>query len=143
MTRQVINQMTQYWIQLNNTGTTAIANMSARVYLNLSEIFAAGLSANNVVVDEYWDQCGTAQLSSALTWDAARQLYYIQITWQGQTFNNGDSCQTQFGIRLSGWQNFWNGANDPSRQGLGTTDKTTTTAIPAYRNGTLVYGSEP
>ena len=136
-------QETQYWVQLNNTGATARTGMSARVYVDLSEVYAAGLSASNVTTTEYWDQCGTAQLGPVTAWDVARRLYYVQISWQGQSFQPNGSCQVQFTVRMANWQTAWNGANDHSFQGLSTGGMATTTNIPAYRNGARVYGVEP
>jgi len=137
------NQETQYRLRLYNDGGGAQTGFTARIYLNLSEIYAAGFTARDVTTAKYWDQCGTVRPGPVTVWDSARSLYYIDLDWQGYSFAARSSCEVQLSIHLVGWQSVWNGANDPAAQGLSSSSYLTTTSIPVYRTGVKVYGNEP
>lgn len=144
------SQKTAYWLKIENTGTTPVSGLKARIYLNLSEIYAAGLTASNVVVDRYWDECTSAQFGTVTAYNAAQYLYYIDVDWSAQTlvvpgpyYTPGSFCNLQFAVRLSTWQNIWNGANDPSYSGTPYGSLGAASSIPAYRNGVIFAGSQP
>ena len=137
------SQETQYRVRLYNDSATAQSGLKARVFLNLSEIAAAGLTPQNVVSVKYWDQCNAVQIGPVTAWDTARSLYYVDLNWRGYSFAKGSFCEVQFSLHLDNWQNFWNGANDPSAQGLGASTYLTTPNLPVYRNGVKVSGIEP
>ncbi len=137
------NQETQYRVRLYNDSGGTQGGLKARIYVNLSELFAAGLTARDVTLAKYWDQCGAVQLGPVTVWDSARSLYYVELTWQGYTFAASSSCEVQFSIHLAGWQAVWNATNDPAAQGLSSSSYLTTTNIPAYRHNMKIYGNEP
>lgn len=137
------SQETQYRVRLYNDSATAQSGLKARVFLNLSEITAAGLAPQNVVSAKYWDQCNAVQIGPVTAWDTARSLYYVDLNWQRYSFAKNSFCEVQFSLHLNNWQNVWNGANDPSAQGLSASVYLTTPNLPAYRNGVKVYGIEP
>ena len=137
------DQETQYRVRLYNDSATAQSGLKARVFLNLSEITAAGLAPQNVVSAKYWDQCNAVQIGPVTAWDTARSLYYVDLNWQRYSFAKNSFCEVQFSLHLNNWQNVWNGANDPSAQGLSASVYLTTPNLPAYRNGVKVYGIEP
>ncbi|MFN8537524.1 MAG: cellulase family glycosylhydrolase [Thermomicrobiales bacterium] len=134
-------QETQYRVRLHNDGTTPQNNLSLRIYVDLSEVFAAGLNVGDLTTDEFWDQCGTANLGPYTRWSG--NVYYVELRWQGQTFAPGSSCEVQFRLRTANWQTAWNAANDYSPQGLDTATYRQTARLPVYRNGTRIYGTEP
>ena len=144
------SQVTRYWLKIENTGTTPVSGLKARIYLNLSEVYAAGLTATSVAVDRDWDECTTAQFGSITAYDAGQYLYYIDVDWSAQTlivpgqyYTPGSFCNLKFGVRLSGWQNNWNGANDYAYQGTPYGNLGSSSSIPAYRNGIIFSGSQP
>lgn len=134
-------QETQYRVRLHNDGATPQNNLSARVFVDLSEVFAAGLGVGDLTTDELWDQCGTASLGPYTRWSGA--IYYVEIRWQSQKFKPGGSCEIQFRLRTANGQAAWNAANDYSFQGLDTTGYRQTQRLPVYRNGTRIAGVEP
>ena len=139
----VQTQETQYRVRLYNNSATAQRGLKARIFLNLSELSAAGLTAQNVVSAKSWDQCNAVRIGPVTAWDSARSLYYVDLNWQGYTFVKNSFCEVQFSLHLSGWQDIWSAANDPSAQGLGASTYLTTQNVPVYRNGVKVYGVEP
>jgi Flp pilus assembly pilin Flp len=144
------SQKTAYWLKIENTGTTPVSGLKARIYLDLSKIYAAGLTASNVMVDRYWDECASAQFGTIATTNAASYVYYIDVDWSaqtlivpGQNYTPGSFCNLQFAVRLSTWQSVWNGANDYSYQGTPYGSLGSSSGIPAYRNGVIFSGSQP
>ena len=101
-----------------NDSATPQSGLTVRVFVDLSEVFAAGLSNTDVVTAKYWDQCGAVVIGPAQNWRTGTTIYAIDLTWQGRTFAPGSSCEVQFSIHPSGWQSVWNSANDYSYQGL-------------------------
>ncbi|MGI8552384.1 MAG: cellulose binding domain-containing protein [Dehalococcoidia bacterium] len=96
------NQQTQYHIRLKNDSSTSQTNLSLRVFLNLSEVYAAGLRASDVTADLYWSQCGAVQLGPLRVWNAAQHLYYLPVAWKAFSFAPHQTCEVQFGLHLRG-----------------------------------------
>ena len=137
------NQETQYRVRLYNDGASAQVGMSARIFLNLSELSAAGLSASDLVNTLYWDSCGGAQVGAPVLWNSAQQIYYVPVGWPNNAIPAHGECEAQFSLHLSSWQNVWNANNDYSYQGLNAWSYTTTQNIPAYLNDTQLSGVTP
>ncbi|MGN6674757.1 MAG: hypothetical protein ACTHMA_15765, partial [Thermomicrobiales bacterium] len=139
----VSNQETQYRVRLYNDSATPQSGLTVRVFVDLSELFAAGLSGADVATAKYWDQCGAVAIGPAQNWRAGTTIYAIDLTWQGYTFAPGSACEVQFSIHPSGWQAVWNSANDYSYQGLNGGAYRRTDRLPVYQNGVRVAGTEP
>lgn len=135
------NQETQYQIRLFNTGAQAQANLKVRIFFDLTEVYAAGLTSSNVLVEKFFDQCSVT-FGPVTVWNAAAKVYYVDVSWGAFSFPANSSCEIHVRPRLDGWQTVWNGANDYSSQGL-TSTYATTQKIPAYQNNVRVYGTEP
>ena len=135
------NQETQYQIRLFNISAQAQANLKVRLFFDLTEVYAAGLTSTNVFVEKFFDQCGVT-FGPVTVWNAAAKVYYVDVSWGGFSFPANSSCEIHVRPRLDGWQTVWNGANDYSSQGL-ISSYTTTQKIPAYQNNVRVYGVEP
>lgn len=127
-------------------------NASVRYYLDLSEIIKAGLlpSAVKVVLrgGAALDQGISA--SGVAPYGSSQSIYYIEISFAGCAISPaGQSAfrrEAQFRVGLSDTapQTLWDPTNDPSYKGLSqTADTTGGWYIPAYENGTLVWGTEP
>lgn len=121
--------------------------LSTRYFFDISELIAAGQSIKDVRVEVYYDQEGAASqhptvLRGPISWDGA-SVYYIEFDWTGADIFG--TREIQFGLianQDSHFKSNWNPANDFSRQGL-TAAYTTTPNITLYRNGALVFGTEP
>lgn len=121
--------------------------LSTRYFFDISELIAAGQSIKDVRVEVYYDQEGAASqhptiLRGPISWDGA-SVYYIEFDWTGADIFG--TREIQFGLianQDSHFKSNWNPTNDYSRQGL-TAAYTTTPNITLYRNGALVFGTEP
>jgi len=121
-----------------------ISDLRFRYFMDLTEVFAAGYTASNITI-------GTNYVEFPVTITGPTQysgnIYYIQVR-----FNDGTSIypggQSEFSaevqVRISApvGTTFWNAANDPSYQGL-TSTETKTPYIPVYNGTTLIFGQEP
>src|SRR5690606_12072446 len=64
------NQEAQYKVRLFNDGSSAVSGVSARIFLDLTELYAAGLTSSDVSFEEFWDQCNQVTLGPLAAWDA-------------------------------------------------------------------------
>ena len=109
--------------------------MSARVYVDLTEVFAAGKTA--VCVERF----DPAAFSCTLV-QYSGNVYYAKLDYGAYSLAAGASVEYKITVRTSDFSNNWNPANDYSRAGLGST-ATVTTRIPVYQGTTLVSGTNP
>jgi hypothetical protein len=137
----ITNQETQYKVKLFNDSASSQANLKVRVFMNLTEVYNAGLTFSDVVAEEFWDQCGSVSYSAATVWNAAQKTYYVDLPF-GNTFTANSVCEVHWRIRLSAWQTVWDGTNDYSYSGL-TSAYSVTQKMPVYQNNVRVYGTEP
>lgn len=122
--------------------------MSARYYLNISEMLAAGQTIGDVSLEIYYDQERTVsgkavKVIGPVAVDAAAGIYYYEFSWEGAKIYG--KRELQFGLQAKRAANsnlYWNPANDWSRQGI-TAIASVTPHIPVYLNGTKVFGEEP
>ncbi len=69
------SQESQYRVRLYNDNGSAQDGLKARIYRDLSAVFAAGRTARDVAIAKYWDQCNAVQIGPATVGDGARSLY--------------------------------------------------------------------
>ena len=126
----------------------ASTNLSFRYFLDLSEVFAAGFTAADVVVQSYYSQGATVGPLTA--WDAAKRLYYVEVSFAGQTIVPGAGtfqreAQLRVGLKAGLPAAAWNPANDWSYQGLlaGRDQVKKTAYIPVYEGAAKLYGQTP
>ncbi len=134
---------TQYQLRLENNGKDDQGGFTARIFLDLSEVYAAGSSASNVGTTEFWDQCNAASFSPVTVWDSARSLYFVDVSFGNYQIPAKGYCEVQFRVYMTNWQPVWNDRNDPSAQGLNGNGYGAAPTIPVYRNGVLVFGRQP
>jgi len=137
------NPNVQSLIRMNvwNEDTAALNNLSARYFVDLSEVYAAGYAAGDVTLDVYYSSTGV-NLSPLTAYDTANRIYYYELDWGSYSVAPGARVEANFSIHLTGWQPAWDPANDSSYQGL-SGSYTNTPYIPVYRSGELIYGLEP
>lgn len=118
--------------------------LSFKYFVDLSEVYAAGYTANDIRVTTHLNE--GAQVSQLQAWDASKHLYYVDIDFTGvEIYPGGQSAhkkEVQFRIAAPAGTNFWNAANDYSYQGL-TAQVKKTPYIPVYDGGVLEFGEEP
>src|SRR5690554_6386661 len=137
------NPDVQSLIRMNiwNEDNAALNNLSARYFMDLSEVYAAGYSAGNVTLDVYYSSTGVT-VSPLTAYDTANRIYYYELDWGSYSVAPGARLEANFSIHLTGWQPAWDPANDWSYQELAGS-YTNTPYIPVYRSGELIYGLEP
>jgi mannan endo-1,4-beta-mannosidase len=134
---------TQYKLVVCNTGGGAIDNFSARVYLDLSEVFDAGYTNKDIIATKLFDQSnGKTTLSGPIEWDAENNTYYIEVNWNGYVLNENSTIEQDISIRLSNWQPHFNSSNDFSFTGLGKSF-IDTEYIPVYHGNLRMWGKDP
>jgi hypothetical protein len=137
--------------QLNNRSAWPArisSGLSFRYFVDLSETFAAGFSAADVQVQSNYSQGAT--VGPLLPWDAARRLYYVDVSFAGVPIGPGagtfqKAAQIRVGLRSGVPAAAWDPTNDPSYQGLAPagTPHATTVRIPVYEAGRRLFGQEP
>lgn len=126
--------------------------LTLRYFVNLSEVFAAGYTVSDIsVAFKNCHLCSdTPEVSALKKYHTDSTIYYTEISFDGDSiYPGGQSAyrrEVQFRISLpdTAPQNIWDPSNDPSFTGLTSMEDTTGTPyIPAYENGSLVWGKEP
>lgn len=137
---------TEVRLQMNNrSGWPARVSdkLSCRIYVDLSEAFAGGLTISDVYAKTSSTVCKVTPFTQAYG-----NIYYTTIDFTGTKIYPGGmneyfkEIQFQMGVS-KGDASCWNTANDYSLQGLNGSSFTTSTYIPVYDNGVLVFGHEP
>jgi hypothetical protein len=129
------SSQTKYNVTVKNNGASALSGFSARVYVDLSEVFTAGRTATCVErFDPASFTCSLVQYSG--------NVYYANLNYGTYNLAAGASIEYKITVRTSDFSNFWNPANDYSRSGL-TATYSVTTRIPVYQGTTLVSGTNP
>jgi hypothetical protein len=124
-------------------------NLSFRYYLNLDEVTAAGIAVSSITVNSNYSQ-GNPSISSLQPVGGAEDIYYIEISFAGDTLYPGtqESYRREVQFRIALPQNApadaWDRTNDWSAQDLQTGYSNTTIAphIPIYLEGVQVAGAE-
>lgn len=151
-----LNQTNPYFTEiralLNNQSAwpaRAVTNLHYRYFLNVSELYAAGGTTNNVTISDNMLSGGT--LSGLQPWDILNHIYYIELGYDGVTIVPGGStsyqveAQFRFTIPSSFPASAWNPTNDWSYQKLiyGNQNVTNTGYLVTYLNGVKLEGAEP
>jgi len=137
---------------LNNRSSfpaRATDKLAFRYYVDLTELFAAGYNETSVNVTTNYTQGGSA--SPLKVHDAARKIYYTEISYAGVRLAPGSSNsywkETQFRLAVKSGVPVaaWNPANDFSYAGLVAGNQSTkkTDRIPVFEESKKLSGLEP
>ncbi|NJK46576.1 MAG: hypothetical protein HC933_22085, partial [Pleurocapsa sp. SU_196_0] len=129
---------TKYDIEIKNTQSSAVTNLSARVYFDISEVLASGRSANNIVCDERFESI--AATCSVVQYNG--NVYYAKLDFGSASLAAGSEVTYKITVRLSDWSNNWSSSNDYSRVGLSSASSVTT-KIPAFSGNAIIAGQNP
>ena len=127
----------------------ASTNLHYRYFVDLSELYSAGGSTNNVTISVNMLDGGT--ISGLRAWDVTNRIYYVELSYEGVNIIPGGSTsyrrEAQFRLTIpnSFPAGAWNPNNDFSYQGLiyGNQNVTNNGRIPTYENGVKLEGQEP
>lgn len=132
------NQQTAFRFRVQNTGSSAVSNVSTRLYFTLD----GSNAASNYALEKYWDQSGVASISGPT--QASGSTYYFTVNYGTAFLTVGNSWEFQTSLHLANWGSNFSGANDfwhtTAALPAAFTDWAT---VPAYVSGTRVWGSEP
>ncbi len=126
-------------------------NLKIRYYVDLSEVIAAGLMVTDVIAEYRACQLCSGPLTVSKLEKAAvgTEIYFTEIDFGNERiFPGGQSAfrrevQFRVGLPETAPQTVWDPSNDPSYAGLtASADTGGHRLIPAYENGTLVWGKE-
>jgi hypothetical protein len=151
------NQGTQLTVNVNNMADEPPhfeTDMSARVYFDISSIYAQGQTISDISTPVYYDAADQidgrpTSISAPTQWgDANSCVYYVTLDWTGDQLGLPPSRAFEFGVNSAIGPNFkfyWSSAASPSFAGLaaGTYASTPDPYIPVYLNGKLAYGQTP
>ncbi len=115
-----------------------VKGLSFRYFVDLSEYYAAGLTADAVsAAADYAPNGGV--ISGLIPWSEAAHIYYVEGSWPN-TQNYG---KIEFQFRITAYDSkCFDSSNDYSRIGL-TSTRALTQNIPVYLNGIKISGAEP
>ncbi len=115
-----------------------VSGLTFRYFVDLSEYYAAGLTAAEVsAAVEYGPNGGV--VSGLMPWDEANHIYYVEASWP----NSQNYGKIEFQFRMCAYNsNIYDATNDFSRTGL-TGTLAVTQNIPVYLDGVKVFGTEP
>lgn len=118
-------------------------NLEFRYYMDLSEIYEAGGSAENLSVTTNYMQGGTP--SGIICHDEENHIYYLSVDFSGDMIYPGgqDAYKKEIQVRIQNQGGPWDNSNDPSFYNMtnGGNDLLSKCAI--YENGVLIFGEEP
>lgn len=121
-------------------------NITLRYFVDLTEVYEAGGSVNNLAVTTNYTEGASA--SGLIPWDEEKHIYYVLIDFTGtQIYPGGQSSykkEVQFRIRNE--QGAWDNTNDPSFADLTNNNGSSmvrTQAIVLYDGNEKVFGNEP
>ncbi|MBK9924832.1 MAG: cellulase family glycosylhydrolase [Anaerolineales bacterium] len=125
-------------LRVRNIGTTAVSNVSMRIYFTLD----GSQPASAYVLEKYYDQSSAATISGPTLLSGS--TYYFTISYGTASLAAGSSWDFNTAIHLSGWGSNYSSSNDWWRAtGTLPTSYTDWATIPAYVNGSISWGTEP
>ena len=121
-------------------------NLKLCYFFDISEIKAAGGSADDLVVTTNYMQGGNA--SDVLCWNDAKNLYYVAIDFTGTDIYPGsqDAYKKEVQFRIRNTKGVWDNSNDPSFIDVASVPSGTLTKalnMALYEGDKLVFGTEP
>ncbi len=114
-----------------------------RYYIDLSEVYAAGGSAADIVVSSNYMQGGSEP--ELVCWDDEKHIYYMVVKFDGTAIYPGgqDAYKKEIQIRIRNQKGVWDNENDPSFAGMTMGGNEILSASALYEAGELVFGREP
>lgn len=125
-----------------------ISDLSYNYYFDLSEVFAAGLTVDDVTVKIGYDEWANATAEGPFQYSG--DIYYIKVKYEDGSVlapigKEQEKAEIQVRISIPDANKVWDSSNDYSREGItkDNMDQTITDKITMYDGDTLVWGVEP
>ena len=132
----------------NKTGWPArvTENLELLYFIDLSEVFEAGGSENDIEVSINYSQDSVK--SSIKAWNAEKNIYCVSIDFSGVKIYPGgqDAHKKEVQFRIKSNNGTWNPENDYSYADISNSNGSslaTSSNMALYENGKIVFGSEP
>ena len=118
-------------------------NLEFRYYVDLTEVYDAGGTAENISVNGNYMQNGS--VGGLKTWDEDKHIYYLSVEFpDGAIYPGGQSqYKSELQVRLRNTGGVWDNNNDPSFENMEHGGLSPETGMALYEDGVLVYGKEP
>lgn len=118
-------------------------NLEFRYYVDLTEVYDAGGSAENIAVSGNYMQNGS--VGGLKIWDEDKHIYYLSVEFpDGALYPGGQSqYKSELQVRLRNTGGVWDNSNDPSFENMKQGELSPETGMALYEDGVLVYGKEP
>jgi hypothetical protein len=131
-------QQTGFRFRVQNAGSSAVSNVSVRIYFTPD----GSNAASSYVLEKYYDQSGVATISGPT--QASGNTYYFAVNYGTASLPAGGAWEYHTGLHLNNWSSTYSSANDWWRMsGTLPASYSDWTSIPAYMSGGLVWGIEP
>jgi hypothetical protein len=142
----------ELWCWINNKSAwpaRSSTTLSYRIFLDLTEVFDAGLNIEDVYTFNIYSTGG--HVGDVEPWDVANNIYSVKIDYTNRLLVPGAPntyhkiCKVRIGIKNTAPVGSWDISNDPSISGLpmGGSNVVKTSLIPVYETGVLYWGTEP
>lgn len=124
-----------------------VKDFSYNYYVDLTEVFAAGYTENDLKVTIGYDEFKGITKISPVTKHSGN-IYYVKVSYTDKAViapmgQEQNQAELQFRIAAPEGTSFWDPSNDPSYVGLEKQVVAKTKYIPVYDGSKLVYGIEP
>ncbi|MEN3013414.1 MAG: glycoside hydrolase family 9 protein [Endomicrobiia bacterium] len=134
-----------------------VSDLSYKYFFDITEILKASstYSHQNIKVETAYNPVSSATISSVLPYDISRNIYYVEVKYNQPLpfcittpiFSPYAPYQFALVFQSPTWEEIWDSRNDYSRIALSTgstaQEAVKTYRIPVYKNGVLIYGTEP
>jgi lysophospholipase L1-like esterase len=135
------NSQTSVNLQIVNTGVGSLSNLSWRWYFTPEN----GNAASTYVLEKYYDQSAAATISGPTL--ACGTTYYFTVSYGATTLAPGATWAYNTAFHLSSFGSTYDSLNDFWRNGYASGALplafTANPSIPAYLNGSRIWGNEP
>ena len=134
-----------YVMNMSAWPARTLDNVTLRYFVDLSEVYEAGGTVNDISLTTNYSQGGSAV--GIMPWDEENHIYYVEIQFSGELIYPGGQSEykkeVQFRMTSA---SAWDNSNDFSYQDIvGTNGGSLVKAshMALYEDGELIYGSEP
>ena len=117
--------------------------LELRYYMDLSELYDAGGSAEDIEITTNYMQ--NAAADGLKVWDEENHIYYLSVVFDGTSLYPGgqEYYKKEVQVRVRSKVGVWDNSNDPSFDGLPNGSVVPAETLALYEGDTLVFGTEP
>ncbi|GEM_PF-855046 len=125
-------------LRIRNIGTSAVSNVSMRLYFTLD----GSQAASSYVLEKYYDQSSAATVTGPTLLSGS--TYYFTINYGAASLAAGSAWDFNTALHLNNWASNYTSSNDWWRaSGTLPASYSDWVNVPAYVSGSLSWGTEP